>query len=127
MKLTTMLALAGTLACVGCTTYPQNYTYSPQVTVNGGSGGDITLPNPFSKAPQPTKTYSNRVRITQVDDSYYEPIVRLPERIPTPYIQTSGTYHYEADPDTTRLYANEYDRRPSHSDLDQELGDYIIP
>jgi hypothetical protein len=122
-----MLALAGTMACVGCTTYPQNYTYSPQVTVNGGSGGDITLPNPFSKAPQPTKTYSNRVRITQVDDSYYEPIHHLPERIPTPYIQTSGTYYYEADPDSTSLYANKPSQPQVQRDLDQELGDYIIP
>jgi len=122
------------MACIGCTVYPKNYTYSPTVTVNGSKGEtQVTLPNPFAKNSQAeSKVRSGRPLIS----TYYEPTSnRLPPYIPTPYIQTHGTYYYEADPDSSYTRVNQEElsgyvvenTRNQSIDFDQELEDFIIP
>jgi hypothetical protein len=144
MKATTLLTIVGSMACIGCTVYPKNYTYSPTVTVNGSEGNtEVTLPNPFAKNHRAeSRTKTERPIIS----TYYEPTANhLPPYIPTPYIQTHGTYYYEADPDSESSYTRsshqthatidqeELSRyvventRDQSRDIDQELGDFIIP
>jgi len=45
---------------IGCTTYPENYTYSPTVTINGNqeSTTPLVLPNPFAKTPRAHTEYT---------------------------------------------------------------------
>jgi hypothetical protein len=53
IKHTHIAAIAGIILLSSCTTYPKSYTYSPTVNVGNGSAGDVVLPSPFAKKPQP--------------------------------------------------------------------------
>ena len=53
MKQILPIAVLAAAALTGCTTYPQNYTYSPTVNVTGGNKNDVVLPSPYAKKPQP--------------------------------------------------------------------------
>jgi hypothetical protein len=128
---TLALTVLTALVCVGCTTYPQNYTYSPTVTVTGGGNTPINLPNPFAKTPHKRTefihTYTNSQPQTQYVPRYGNVVVpeynTEPEYSLPTHVQTDSRYYYEADPDS----------RPNRQcqttgrDIITELETFVIP
>ena len=123
---TLALTVLTALMCVGCTTYPQNYTYSPTVTVAGGGGNTpINLPNPFAKTPHKRTefihTYTNSQPQTQYIPCYSNVVV--PEYSPPTHVQTDSRYYYEADPDSR----SNRQCQTSGRDIITELETFVIP
>lgn len=76
-----IISLFITLATIGCTTYPKQYTYSPTVTMNGDS--EVMLPNPYSshkhvqrESPRERYVSSMPPRTYDVEPNkfYYDPV-----------------------------------------------------
>ena len=61
MRLITPLIVGVAATLTSCTNYPKQYTYSPNVSVNGdGNNSNVALPSPFAKKPQPAPHHINQ-------------------------------------------------------------------
>jgi hypothetical protein len=103
MKLTLILLIASTT--IGCTVYPKNYTYNPNVTVSGNGQPDVQLPNPFAKSHKQQVTVTKTYR-TISDESGPEPSVLNTYITPPPH---SVNYYYAEETPVVYYLANDND------------------
>lgn len=134
---TLALTVLTALMCVGCTTYPQNYTYSPTVTVTGGGNTPINLPNPFAKTPHKRTEFLHTYNYNSQPQTQYVPrygnvVVpeyNEPDYSPPTHVQTDSRYYYEADPDSrpTRQVSANRQCQTTGRDIITELETFVIP
>jgi len=90
--LATHTLILGAALLTSCVNYPENYTYSPNVTVNGDSGGHqspVVLPNPFAT------NKSNASYSVEYVPPYRPQPSPLTARIPRPPVSTQFYYDDE--------------------------------
>ena len=103
MKLVKLIALGAlSTTIIGCVTYPENYTYSPTVTMNGNAEGALPpiLPNPFARNTRAKTEY-------YYNSSYRQQPSPLTTYIPEPPVSVD---YYPADyyPQETYVFMTPY-------------------
>ena len=108
MKTTLTLLLSA--LTVGCTVYPKNYTYNPNVTVTGNqNGGDVQLPNPFARSHKQhtviKKTYNATINnLQEREPSVYNTYVTRPPQ--------TANYYYSDMPDVYQVHVAQDHQNP---------------
>jgi hypothetical protein len=99
----TLLIFSASLLLIGCVNYPEHYTYSPSVSINGAASGTsspVILPNPFATNKSESRYYV-QTPYTAYGGAHSQPSV-LTARISRPPV--GSQYYY--DDENSDIHSN---------------------